>query len=198
MTRKASVHLRTLTRREKTVLQAKLREVSLPARLHRRYRVIAELRSGHPVTEAARAAGMTTQGVYELLHRFNDSGFASFERPNNPRGRVPILSARQLQDLVDTALTNPAKLGLPFTGWSVRTLTEYCQKKKLIPPFSQEWVRRLLRRSGLSAQRIRTWKHSEDPQFAKKGDASAPSSSAARRARRSSASTSGARSSAGR
>ncbi|MEK7863224.1 MAG: hypothetical protein AAB295_08175 [Chloroflexota bacterium] len=198
MTRKATVQLRPLTRREKTLLQAKLREISLPARQHRRYRVIGELRAGHPVAEAATAAGMTTQGVYELLRRFNASGFERFERPSNPRGRVPILTARQLQDLIDTALTPPTKLGLPFTSWSVRTLNAYCQRKKLLPPFSDEWVRQLLRRSRLSAQRIRTWKHSDDPAFAKKAHASAPSSGAARRARRWSASTSGARSSAGR
>ena len=185
MTRKASVHLRTLTRREKTVLQAKLREVSLPARLHWRYRLIAELRAGHPVSEAAHAAGLTGQAGYELLHHFNESGFERFERPNNPRGRIPIISARQLQNLVDTALSSPAKLGLPFTTWTVRTLSAYCQKKRLIPPFSDEWVRLLLRRQGLSALRIRTWKHSDDPKFGPKDGASAPSSSTARPARRS-------------
>ncbi len=185
MTRKAKVRLRPLTRREKTVLQAKLRAVSLPMRQHRRYRVIAELRAGHPVAEAATRAGMTSQGVYRVLRRFNASGFDSFERPSNPRGRVPIITARQLQDLIDAALTSPQKLGLPFTTWTVRTLNAYCQRKKLLPPFSDEWVRCLLRRARLSAQRIRGWKHSDDPRFGPKGDASAPSSAAARRARRS-------------
>lgn len=198
MTRKASGRLRTLTRGERTVLRAKLREVSLPARLHRRYRVIELVRRGHTISEAGSRAGLNINNAALWVHRFNESGFERFERPNNPRGRVPIISARQLQNLLDTALSSPEKLGLPFTTWSVRTLSEYCEKKRLIPPFSQEWVRLLLRRAGLSAQRIRTWKRSDDPAFAKKADASAPSSPAARRARRSSASTSGARSSAGR
>ena len=198
MTRTATVQLRPLTRREHATLRSKLREVSLATRLHRRYRFIAELRSGHPVAEAARVAGLTSQAGYELLHHFNDSGFSRFERPNNPRGRIPLITARQLQALIDTALTSPEKLGLPFTSWSVRTLNAYYQRKKLLPPFSDEWVRQLLRRQRLSAQRIRTWKHSDDPAFAKKAHASAPSSGAARRARRWSASTSGARSSAGR
>ncbi len=198
MARPANVRLRALTRREHAVLGTKIRQVSLPARLHRRYRVIAELRSGHTFSEAASRAGLSVNNAALWAHRFNESSFSSFERPNNPRGRVPILGARQLRDLIDTSLSSPATLGLPFTTWSVRTLNEYCQKKKLIPPFSDEWVRLLLRRAGLSAQRIRTWKTSDDPQFAKKGDASAPSARPARRARRSSASTSGARSSAGR
>jgi len=198
MARPANVRLRALTRREQAVLRAKLRQGSLPARLHRRYRVIAELRSGHTFAEAASRAGLNVNNTALWVHRFNESGFSTFERPSNPRGRVPLITARQLQDLIDTALTPPPKLGLPFTTWSVRTLNAYCQRKKLLPPFSDEWVRQLLRRARLSAQRIRTWKHSDDPAFAKKAGASAPSSAAARRDRRWSASTSGARSSAGR
>jgi len=180
------------------MLRSKLRQGSLPQQLHRRYRVIALVRSGCSILEAAARAEWNNQNVYHWVHRFNASGFASFERPSNPRGRVPIITAQQLQDLIDTALTSPERLGLPFTTWTVRTLNAYCQKKRLLPPFSDEWVRQLLRRKRLSAQRIRTWKHSDDPQFGPKAGASAPSSAAARRARRSSASTSGARSSADR
>ncbi len=198
MTQAPTVCLRTLTRGERATLKAKLAKVSLPARLHRRYRLIAEVRSGCSIPEAGRRAGLHPGSGYLWVHRFNQSGFASFERPSNPRGRIPLITAQQLQDLIDTALTPPEKLGLPFTTWTVRTLNAYCQKHKLLPPFSDEWVRQLLRRRRLSAQRIRTWKHSDDPQFAKKAHASAPSSGAARRARRWSASTSGARSSAGR
>ncbi len=198
MTQAPTVRLRTLTRGERATLKAKLRTVSLPARLHRRYWLIAEVRSGRSIPEAGRRAGLHPGSGYLWVHHFNQSGFASFERPSNPRGRIPLITAQQLQDLIDTALTKPETLGLPFTTWTVRTLNAYCQKKKLLPPFSDEWVRQLLRRRRLSAQRIRTWKHSDDPQFAKKAHASAPSSGAARRARRWSASTSGARSSAGR
>ncbi len=196
VSRQARVQLRPLTRGERATLMAKLRQGSLPARLHRRYRVIALVRGGCSILEAAARADWNNQNVYHWVHRFNASGFDSFERASNPRGRVPIITAQQLQALIDTALTSPEKLGLPFTSWTVRTLNAYCQRKKLLPPFSDEWVRCLLRRARLSAQRIRTWKHSDDPQFGPKGDASAPSSGAARRARRWSASTSGARSSA--
>jgi len=116
---------------------------------------------------------------------------------SNPRGRIPIISGPQIRELLDVALSDPAELGLPFTDWNVRTLTEYCKEHDLIPDFTDEWVRRLLRREGLTPQRIRTWKTSSDPQFHPKGGASAPSTSAARKAPRSSASMSSARSSSG-
>src|SRR5215813_13840560 len=38
----------------------------------------------------------------------------------------------------------------------------------VLPPFCDEWVRRLLRGAGMRAQRIRTWKTSHDPAFDRK------------------------------
>ncbi len=169
----ATVRLRPLTRGERSTLKVKLRQVSLPARLHRRYRVIAEVRAGRSIAEAGSRSGLTPQSAYLWVHRFNASGLRTFERPNNPRGRIPIITSKQLRELMDVALSSPAEYGLPFTTWSVRTLTEYCKQHDLIPEFTDEWVRRLLRGAGLSAQRIRTWKTSDDPKFGPTGGASA-------------------------
>ena len=165
--------------------------------MHQRYRVIAEVRSGHSARQSADRVGVTRNTASAWVRRFNRSGFRTFEAASNPHGRIPIITAKQLRELIDVALSSPAKLGLPFTTWSVRTLSEYCRARRLIPDFSEEWVRRLLRREGLTPKRIRTWKSSDDPQFHPKGGASAPSMNTARPTRRSSASTSGARSSSG-
>jgi hypothetical protein len=54
---------------------------------------------------------------------------------------------------------------LPFTQWSVAKLSAYCRGKGILPEITDEWVRRLLRREGLSAQRTKTWKKSPDPEF---------------------------------
>ena len=190
--------LRPLDRAEREQLRRKLQTRSLPARVHQRYRVIALVRAGHSARQSADRVGVTRNTASAWVRRFNRSGFRTFEAVSNPRGRIPIITARQLRELIDVALSSPAELGLPFTSWSVRTLTEYCTAQRLIPDFSEEWVRRLLRREGLTPKRIRTWKTSTDPDFDPKGGASAPSTRAARPARRSSASTSGARSSSAR
>ncbi len=187
-----------MDRAERKLLRTKLRTRSLPVRVHQRYRVIAEVRAGRSARASAERVGVTRNTASAWVRRFNRSGFRTFEAVANPKGRVPIISARQLRELVDTALSSPAERGLPFTSWSVRTLREYCTAKGLIPEFSEEWVRRLLRREGLSPKRIRTWKTSSDPDFDPKGGASVPSTRPARPARRSSASTSGARSSSAR
>jgi transposase len=175
--------LRRLTRREHRVLRAKLKDLSLSARVHQRYRVISEVQQGRAIVEAADRVGCHFTVAYDWVRRFNKSGFTTFEQVANPKGRPPILRGEQLRELVEVALSSPAERGLPFSNWSVPKLTEYCRGRRLLPPVSDEWVRRLLRREGLTAQRIRTWKTSQDPDFDRKKNGSAGSIAGARRAR---------------
>jgi len=178
-----SVQVRPLTRREARALVGKLKDLSLSARIHQRYRVIAEVRAGRTPAEAAERAGCHFTRAYAWVRRFNQSGFSTFELPPNPHGRPPILRAAQLRELVEVALSSPAERGLPYTAWSVAKLAAYCRTRKILPEISDEWVRRLLRREGLSAQRVKTWKTSSDPRFDEKRGPSAGSMPSARRGR---------------
>ena len=157
--------LRSLTAHEGGILKSKVRDLSLAARIHQRYRIIEQVHRGYSLSETADRVGCHLTVAYDWVHRFNAGGFASFEQVANPKGRPPILRAEQLRELVDVALSNPQERGLPFSNWSVPKLSEYCRKQHLLPPVTDEWVRRLLRREGLTAQRIRTWKTSSDPHF---------------------------------
>jgi len=176
--------LRTLTAGERRHLRSRLRDLSLSARIHQRYRIIEDLRAGHSPPVVAERVGRHFTVVYDWLHRFNESGFNTFEDAPNPKGRPAILRAEQLRALVEVALSSPEERGLPFSAWSVPKLAEYCRRKRLLPEVTDEWVRRLLRREGISALRVRTWKTSDDPAFEQKNTASARSTAAARRARR--------------
>jgi len=175
-----ALHLRPLTRRERRILHAKLRDLSLAVRIHQRYRIIDAARQGLGGLAAAERVGCHFTVVYDWVRRFNASGFSTFEQVPNPKGRPPILRAEQLRALVEVALSSPAERGLPFSAWSVPKLAEYCRHQRLLPPVTDEWVRRLLRREGLTAQRVRTWKTSHDPAFDRKKTPSAPSIGAAR------------------
>jgi transposase len=187
------VGLRRLTRVEQQVLFGKVRDLTMPARLHQRYRIIDAARRSVSVPAAARHVGCHVTLAYKWVHRCNASGFATFELPSNPRGRVSIVTATQLRALVAVALSSPLERGLPFAVWTVPKLAAYCREHNLIPPFCDEWVRRLLRGAGLSAQRIRTWKTSRDPAFDTKKKRSTRSTRSVRLARWWSASTSGVR-----
>jgi transposase len=186
--------LRSLRRGEQRLLRTKVRDLSLAARVHQRYRIIDEVRRGRSIVEAADRVGCHFTVAYDWVRRFNASGFRTFEQVSNPRGRPAILRASQLRELIEVALSSPTERGLPFAAWSVPKLTEYCRAQRLLPPVTDEWVRRLLRREGLTPQRIRTWKTSQDPDFDRKKTASAASTAAVPRGRRWSASTSGGRS----
>jgi transposase len=157
--------LRPFEARERQVLKAKIRDLSLSARVHQRYRIIDQVLRGHTLPVTADRVGCHFTVVYDWVHRFNESGFSTFEQVSNPKGRPPILRAGQLRELVEVALSNPQERGLPFSNWSVPKLGEYCRSHKLLPPVTDEWIRRLLRREGLTPQRIRTWKTSADPHF---------------------------------
>jgi transposase len=180
----APVQLRALTQGEQALLREKLTDLSLSARVHQRYRIVNEVLKGHPVAEVADRVGRHFTVAYDWVRRFNKSGFKTFEQVPNPRGRPPILRAEQLRELVEVALSSPAERGLPFSNWSVPKLCEYCRQQRLLPLVTDEWVRRLLRREGLTAQRIRTWKASHDPDFDRKKNGSSSSIGAARKLRR--------------
>lgn len=168
MARPVEIRLRRLRQRERRLLQEKLKDKKLSVRIYERYRVIALAAQGRSAPEIADRVGIHFTTVYDWLHRFNQDGFVSFEDAPNPRGRPSSLSSRQVRRLIATALARPSDLGLPFTQWSVAKLQEYCRAKKILPPFSDEWVRRLLRREGISFQRTKTWKESPDPDFESK------------------------------
>lgn len=192
---KSAVQLRQLTRTEWRLLKAKLRERSLPIRLHRRYRIIAERRMGQAPVAVADRVGCHVNQVTFWTERFNGDGFTSFERAANPKGREPILLAKHITALIEVALSSPTERGLPFSRWSMAKLNTYCRRRGLIPEVTDEWVRQVVHRQGLTPLRVRTWKVSHDPAFDRKKNASSPSTAAGRRGVPSSASTSGARSS---
>jgi len=187
--------LRPLTDEESSTLELRLREKRMPAKVYERYRVIALVRDGMTPAAASRAVGCSDGKAEHWVHRFNDSGFTTFEKQPNHPGRPIIIDSQQVRSLIRIALSRPEDLGLPFTQWSVAKLKAYCLKQGLIPPITDEWVRRLLRREGVSYQHTKTWKESNDPDYEVKKTPSSTFTSAAQRTARSSASTSAARSS---
>ena len=66
--------------------------------------------------------------------------------------------------MVKIALSRPTD-GTSYTHWSVAKLRSYLQKRGLFPDYTDEWMRRLLKRQGVSLQRTKTWKESPGPEF---------------------------------
>jgi transposase len=136
----------------------------MSARTYERYRAINIACRGFTVERS----GMHFTGIYDWIERFNENGFAGFEDPPNPEGRPSTLSSKQIREMIKIALARPMDLGLPFTQWSVSKLRTYLLKRGLFPDVSNEWIRRLLKRVGVSLQHTKTWKESPDPDFEEK------------------------------
>lgn len=191
----ARLVLRSLTVSEEQLLGERLAAKRVPAKIYERYRVIALVRDGATAAAASHVVGCSDVTAAHWVKRFNESGFSTFEKQPNHPGRPIIIDGGQVRALIRVALSRPQDLGLGFTQWSVPKLRAYCLQEGLIPPISGEWVRQLLHREGVSYQHTKTWKQSPDPEFEVKKTASSTSTRNARRAARSSASTSAGRSS---
>jgi len=170
--RPTKVYLRKLRRSEKDLLRRKLRDKTMSARIYERFRVIEIAQQGYTAAEITERSGMHFTGIYDWIERFNHHGFQGFDDPPNPDGRPSSLSSKQIREMVKIALSRPTDLGLPYTHWSVAKLRSYLLKRGLFPDYTDEWMRRLLKRQGVSLQRTKTWKESPDPEFEVKKTAS--------------------------
>lgn len=160
--------VRQVTKKEKELLKAKLSDRTLSAYVLDRYRIIQAIDQGFTPSQISQILGCERLTVYNWVKHFNEMGFSDFEKVSNPNGRPAILTSENVKQLVKIALSRPSDLGLPFTIWSVAKLSDYCSSKSLLPNVSNEWLRRLLHRQGLSLQHTKTWKVSPDPDFEKK------------------------------
>src|SRR6516225_5070002 len=79
-----SVKLRELSGGERKILRAKLRDLSLAARIHQRYRVIEEVRRGRSIMEAAERAGCHFTIAYDWLRRVPPSAGCRFRCGRSP------------------------------------------------------------------------------------------------------------------
>lgn len=76
-----------------------------------------------------------------------------------------LLSPDDEDFVVATATTRPARLGQPFTRWSLRKLVAYLRKVHgRVIRIGREALRRLLARRGVTFQRTKTWKEPTDPE----------------------------------
>jgi transposase len=116
------------------------------------------------VPAIAKIAFTSEDRVREVIHNFNDDGFASLD-PKYSGGRPPTFTLPQRQAIKKIALSRPTDHDLPFSTWSLTKLAEFVVAEGVVDDISHEGLRALLREEGVSFQRLKTFKVSNDPDF---------------------------------
>lgn len=130
---------------------------------YRRAMVILASAGGNTVPVIARLVQTSEDRVREVIHNFNELGLKCLD-PRWAGGRPRRISPEDIEFIVSTAKTRPAKLGKPFTHWSIRKLVDYLADNPLRKvKISRERLRQILEDNRITFQRTKTWKESNDP-----------------------------------
>lgn len=130
---------------------------------YRRAMVVLASAGGNTVPVIARLVQTSEDRVREVIHNFNRMGMACLD-PKWAGGRPRRITTDDEAFIVETANTRPEKLGRPFTRWSIRKLAQYlADNPTRTVKISRERLRELLAKHGITFQRTKTWKESNDP-----------------------------------
>jgi transposase len=162
------VRARRLTEQEGQRLTALVRRGRAHPIRVRRATIILASSSGTPVSAIARLVAADEDTVRDVIHAFNEQGLAALD-PQWAGGRPRLITDDDIAFVVTTATTRPAKLGCPFTRWSLRKLAAYLARRphphgherRIV--ISRERLRQILHNKNVTLQRTRTWKESTDP-----------------------------------
>jgi transposase len=161
--------VRPFYHQELPLLQGLAGATSLPVSLRDRAQMILLAHRSTPRHQIGAQLGYTSDTVRTWCQRFNAGGVLGLfdrVRPGAPR-RLSIEAALLV---IETAVTMPKRLGLPFSTWSLGKLRRYLAQGHGVR-LSKEALRQVLVRQGLSWKKAQSWQQSTDPDFAAKRDA---------------------------
>jgi len=175
------LYVRDLTDAESKTLTRWLHDARSTVRV-RRAELLALSGQGMRVQEIASSLCLHEEYVRELIRQFNADGFEALKPKPRP-GRPKSLSEEEKSIVAEIAIAPPQAFGRPFNQWSLPKLHEFLLQKRLIRKVSLETVRSVLKEKGITFQRTRTWKRSNDPDFDAKKNESPHSTAKRRKAR---------------
>lgn len=151
----------TLTEEQEQTLKQWARGRSLPARLVERARLVLLAADGKQDLEIAAELGITNQKAARWRKRFLEAGLPGLEKDAPRAGRTPTITPATVRRVVEmTTRRKPANA----THWSTRSMAAETG-------ISEASVRRIWRANGLKPHLLKTFKVSNDPQFAEKLEA---------------------------
>jgi len=170
---KSPIYVRTLTAAERRAIEAG-RHSAEAFTLRRSQMLLASARR-EPVPQIAVALGCNEQTVRNAIHAFNQHGIAALAKGSTRPKTVPhaIFDARRREQVRALLHQSPRTFGKPTSVWTLALVAEVSHEQGLTPRLvSDEAIRLVLARLGVSWRRAKHWITSPDPAYAaKKGDA---------------------------
>jgi transposase len=168
-----AIFVRDLTNEEGNKLVRIARKGASSVEVRRALIVLASAQK-MKVPEISKLYHISEEHIRKIIRRFNEEGMASL-KPNFGGGRPRTFTEEQRADIVELAQIPPKVLGLPFTSWSLAKIKEVAEQKKLVKSISVETIRVILEEANITYQHTKTWKESNDPDFAAKKNESSNS-----------------------
>lgn len=135
--------------------------------LRQRAQILLASDSQVAAPEIARVLQTDENQVRRVIAEFNTDGLDSL-RPPTGGGHPRRIDNDTREAIRAIALARPGDLGEPGTRWSLSRLRRYLIRHRVLRSISKEHLRRLLNKMGITAQRTRTWKWSNDPLYEQK------------------------------
>jgi len=147
-----------LSTEQREILEARFRARSASARSVDRARIVLLAADGMQDKQIAAKLQIMPEKAARWRNRFLDGGIAALEKDAPRPGRTRTITPARVQDIVrKTTKEKPSNA----THWSTRSMAEAAG-------ISEKSVRRIWQRHGLKPHLRRTFKVSNDPQFAEK------------------------------
>jgi transposase len=133
----------------------------------RRAQMVLLSAQGMLVARIAEASFTSDDRVRDVIHNFNRDGFDSLY-PKYSGGRPKTFTLPERRGIEKIAKSKPTEHDLPFSTWSLTKLAGFLVAEGVVDDISHEGLRILLRKEGVSFQRLKTWKTSRDRDYAAK------------------------------
>lgn len=163
----AKLKLRTLSASELKEIERRANARTLSAREVERARIIRDAHAGLSVSHIAKRLKRGRARVMAWITRFNAQGLDGLN--DEPRsGRPATYTPEEVATVIQTALTEPQSLGLPFASWTLDRLAQYLNEQQHIA-IKRSRIDTLLLNEGLRWRSHESWFGQRvDPDFAAK------------------------------
>jgi transposase len=117
--------------------------------------------------EIAERISCDVRKVRKTIKAFNRIGLKALER-GKANGAKSKFTKEQRAKMLEIASTDPVKMGLHFTTWSLRKLKRCFEDRKIVKSISINTIRSVFKGEGMNWKKSKRFQYSNDPEFAKK------------------------------